>query len=78
MIQGRNDTVVFRGVEYHIQSEDTGKRIETHIYCRGKILKSYFTDYDPQRSCAEEIKNLLIQQHKQALRDIRDGKVGPS
>ncbi len=75
MQQGRNDTISFKGIRYHIQTEDTGRRIETHIYVGGSIIKSYFTDYDPKTTNDTEIKSILLNQHKQAFKDIKNGKI---
>lgn len=80
MIPGFNTQVVFRGQNYHIQTEDLGITtpfILTLVYHAGAIVHRIKTDYrelvgpDPDE---EQIKQLMEQQHRRVIADLKAGK----
>ena len=83
MITGFNTDVKYRGVVYHVQTEDKGTTnplIETLIYKGGEILASRRLPYrdlvkDPHDEPA--IQKLMEDQHKGMIMEIKRGRFEP-
>jgi hypothetical protein len=83
VITGFNTDVKFRGVVYHVQTEDKGPQnplIETLIYKGGEILASRRLPYsdvvsDPTDEAA--ITKLMEDQHKGMMLEVKRGKYEP-
>ena len=80
MITGFNTDVTYRGVVYHVQTEDKGTEnplIETLIYKGGEILASRRLPYAEiiQGDDAEKaISKLMEEQHKAMILEVKRGK----
>ena len=83
MITGFNTDVKYRGVVYHVQTEDKGTTnplIETLIYKGGEILGSRRLPYSDLVQNAEDeaaITKLMEDQHKGMILEIKRGKFDP-
>ena len=83
MITGFNTDVKFRGLVYHVQTEDKGKvnpLIETLIYKGGEILASRRLPYaelvhDSDTEAA--ISRLMEEQHKAMILEVKRGRFAP-
>ena len=74
-ILGYNHNVRFRGIVFHVQTEDSGivnPHIFSHLFHGGVILSTRKLVYDPD-SEEEVVKALMQSQHKAVLRDLRRG-----
>ena len=84
MITGFNTDVKFRGLVYHVQTEDKGKvnpLIETLIYKGGEILASRRLPYaelvqDTDTEAA--ISRLMEEQHKAMILEVKRGRFAPA
>lgn len=79
---GFNNNVRYRGMRFHIQTEDSGvsrPHIITHLFADGgHIIKSLRTDYAeyldrPDRPAV--IQRLMKEQHRAMALDLRDGRL---
>jgi hypothetical protein len=83
VITGFNTDVKYRGLVYHVQTEDKGEAnplIETLIYKGGEILASRRLPYaDLIRSRDDEaaITKLMEDQHKGMIMEVKRGKFDP-
>ena len=83
MITGFNTDVKYRGVVYHVQTEDKGQAnplIETLVYKGGEILHSKRLPYKELiRTMDDEaaITKLMEDQHTQIIMEIKRGKFDP-
>ena len=83
MITGFNTDVKYKGVIYHVQTEDKGAAnppIETLIYKGGEILASRRLPYSELvKSPAEEaaITRLMEDQHKGMIMEVKRGRFDP-
>ncbi|MBI3932235.1 MAG: hypothetical protein HY317_02370 [Acidobacteria bacterium] len=83
MITGFNTDVKYRGVVYHVQTEDKGTTnplIETLVYKGGEILASRRLPYtDLVKSPEDEatITKLMEDQHKGMIMEIKRGRFDP-
>ena len=83
MITGFNTDVKYRGVVYHVQTEDKGEAnpiIETLIYKGGEILGSRrlpYADLVPNRDEAA-ITKLMEDQHKGMIMEVKRGRFDPT
>ncbi|HWX25102.1 MAG TPA: hypothetical protein VN083_08685 [Vicinamibacteria bacterium] len=82
MITGFNTDVKYRGVVYHVQTEDKGTTnplIETLIYKGGEILGSRRLPYTDLVKKHDEatITKLMEDQHKGMILEIKRGKFDP-
>jgi hypothetical protein len=83
VITGFNTDVKYRGLVYHVQTEDKGKDnplIETLIYKGGEILASRRLPYaeivtGPDTEAA--ITHLMEEQHKAMILEVKKGRYGP-
>lgn len=82
MITGFNTDVKYRGVVYHVQTEDKGTTnplIETLIYKGGEILGSRrlpYSDIVPDHEEAA-ITKLMEEQHKGMIMEVKRGRFAP-
>jgi len=80
MVVGFNHNFSYKGVVYHIQTEDGGRNsptIVTLLYCGGTILASRKTSYaDISRvdNLAQVVEELMKEQHKGMLRSLKNGE----
>ena len=83
MITGFNTDVKYRGVVYHVQTEDKGTAnplIETLIYKGGEILGSRrlpYADLVP-RGDEAAITKLMEDQHKAMIMEVKRGRYDPA
>ena len=83
MITGFNTDVKYKGVVYHVQTEDKGQAnplIETLIYKGGEILGSRRLPYsDLVKGPADEatITRLMEDQHKGMIMEVKRGRFEP-
>jgi len=82
MLTGFNTDFKYKGVVYHVQTEDNGKNnpvIVTLLYRGGAILASKKTSYADILTFEKldtVVKDLMENQHKQIIRDLVSGKFG--
>ncbi|MEO8181694.1 MAG: hypothetical protein ABI895_22905 [Deltaproteobacteria bacterium] len=78
---GFNNNVRYRGLRFHIQTEDSGvtkPHIITHLFADGgRVIKSLRTDYSeyvdhPDRPAL--IQRMMRDQHRAMAIDLRDGR----
>jgi hypothetical protein len=82
VITGFNTDVKYRGLVYHVQTEDKGEAnplIETLIYKGGEILGSRRLPYKELISGNDEatITRLMEDQHKAMILEVKRGKFDP-
>jgi hypothetical protein len=74
-ILGYNHNVRYRGLVFHVQTEDSGvasPHLFTHLFHKGVIVSTRKLVYDAG-SAEESIKSLMQAQHKAVLKDLRRG-----
>ena len=80
MVVGFNHNFTYKGVVYHIQTEDSGRNsptIVTLLYHGGTILASRKTSYaDIARveNLEQVVEELMKEQHKGMLRSLKNGE----
>lgn len=80
MVPGFNHNVMHKGRMFHIQTEDSGKRnphIITHLFIGGDIIESRKTSYKDivgMPEMEEVVREMMEEQHKNMLRDLKAGK----
>ena len=83
MLTGYNTDFKFKGKIYHCQTEDGGAgnpHITSLLYLQGAILASRKTSYADilKADCLDEVvRELMMEQHKQMIRDLMKGKLDP-
>jgi len=81
MLTGYNTDFKFQGKVYHCQTEDGGINspyITSLLYLRGAILASRKTSYADilKADCLDDVvRELMMEQHKQMIRDLMKGKL---
>ena len=81
MITGYNTDVRYRGMVFHVQTEDKGVNnpcIETLVYVGGQILHRRRSDYAKllkEGGGKDEILELLEAQHRTLIEEIKTGKL---
>lgn len=81
MLTGYNTDFKFQGKVYHCQTEDGGvnsPHIISLLYHQGAILASRKTSYSDilKADCLDEVvRELMMEQHKQMIRDLMQGKL---
>ncbi len=81
MLTGYNTDFKFQGKIYHCQTEDGGVNnpsIVSLLYFQGAILASRKTNYADilKADCLDEVvRELMMEQHKQLIRDLMQGKL---
>ncbi len=84
MITGFNTDVRYRGLVYHVQTEDKGPEnplIETLIYKGGEILGSRRLPYQDVVSDLDDeaaISRLMEDQHKGMIMEVKRGRFDPA
>jgi len=79
MVVGFNHNVMYKGEVFHIQTEDSGianPHIITLLYRGGTILASKKTSYADiirVEKLEQVVEELMKEQHKQMLRDLKSG-----
>jgi hypothetical protein len=74
-ILGYNHNVRYRGLVFHVQTEDSGilsPHLFTHLFHHGVIVSTRKLVYD-SGATEEVIKSLMQAQHKAVLKDLRKG-----
>ena len=74
-ILGYNHNVRYRGLIFHVQTEDSGilsPHLFTHLFVGGVIVSTRKLVYD-SGSAEESIKSLMQAQHKAVLKDLKKG-----
>ncbi len=72
-ILGYNHNVRYRGIVFHVQTEDSGTsnpHVFTHLFHGGVILSTRKLVYDSD-AAEESVKSLMQAQHKAVLRDLK-------
>ena len=81
MLTGYNTDFKFQGKIYHVQTEDGGSSspsITSLLYYQGEIIASRKTSYADilKADClGEVVRELMMEQHKQIIRDLMQGKL---
>jgi hypothetical protein len=81
MLTGYNTDFKFQGKVYHCQTEDGGVKspnITSLMYHQGAILARRQTSYADilKADCLEDVvRELMMEQHKQMIRDLMQGKL---
>ncbi len=81
MLTGYNTDFKFQGKIYHCQTEDGGTGspyVTSLLYLQGAILASRKTSYADilKADCLDEVvRELMMEQHKQMIRDLMKGKM---
>jgi hypothetical protein len=77
---GHNTGVTYRGVPYHVQTEDSGvdhPHVITHLFAEGGHIvatrKTSYAEHVGTPAYPEAVKQLIRSQHKQMLIALRDG-----
>jgi hypothetical protein len=84
MIQGFNHNIRYGDRLFHVQTEDSGlanPHIITHLYHGGTIIASKKTSYaDILTSDRRDqvIREIMKEQHRKMLLDLRDGRLDAS
>jgi len=92
MLSGFNTNYRYRGVLFHVQTEDSGlanPHVITHLFHGGNILASEKLDYAKQLGAADlegVVRGLMENQHKAMLKRLKRGgfdavireRIGPS
>ena len=79
MITGANTNVRYRGILFHVQTEDSGRanpHIISHVYHGGTILGSRKTDYREHLESDDLIgivKGLIDEQHASMVSQLKSG-----
>ncbi|MCB0219739.1 MAG: hypothetical protein KDH09_08605 [Chrysiogenetes bacterium] len=79
MLPGYNHNIKYHEEIYHIQTEDSGvenPHIITLLYKGGNILarrKTSYADIVKNENLNEVVRELMQEQHKQMLRDLKGG-----
>lgn len=80
MITGVNSDVRYRGVAFHVQTEDSGRdhpHVISHLYHGGRILASEKSDYEDQLDAEgldEHVRCIVEKQHRSMLQDLAAGR----
>lgn len=80
MLGGFNTNVPYKGVTYHVQTEDGGIKnplLITHLYHKGAILSTKNYNYAKllvEDDWKEKIRSLMKEQHKKVIEDLLAGK----
>ena len=79
MLPGYNHNVNYKGVVFHIQTEDSGvenPHIITLLYIKGNIVarkKFSYADILNHEHMEDVVRELMQDQHKSMLRDLKNG-----
>lgn len=81
MIPGFNSNVSHEGIEYHVQTEDLGRKnpcVLTLVYRAGAILareKVNYRDALGDDASEAQIKNFMEEQHRRIMASIQAGQL---
>jgi hypothetical protein len=81
MLTGYNTDFKFQGKIYHCQTEDGGVNspyITSLLYYQGAILasrKTSYADIVKAEILDEVVREIMMEQHKQMIRDLMQGKI---
>ncbi len=73
-ILGYNHNVRYRGIVFHVQTEDSGiinPHVFTHLFHGGVIISTRKLVYDREAS-EEAVKSLMQAQHKAVMKDLKN------
>lgn len=73
-ILGYNHNVRYRGIVFHVQTEDSGiinPHVFTHLFHGGVIISTRKLVYDPGAT-EETVKSLMQAQHKAVMKDLKN------
>ena len=80
MVFGHNSNLTLAGTLYHVQTEDRGAghaRIDTMVYCRGRVLHRRVGKYDdllPLDAEREQaLRKRVDEQHRAVVEEMRSG-----
>jgi hypothetical protein len=79
MITGANTNVRYRGIVFHVQTEDSGRanpHIISHVYHGGTILaseKTVYSDHAEAEDLEGVVRELIEAQHRQMLTRLKSG-----
>ena len=80
MVPGYNHNICYKGVLFHIQTEDSGvgkSQITTLLFRDGTIIASKKTDYSDiirMEMLDKVVEDLMKEQHKEMLRRLKSGE----
>ena len=80
MLSGFNTNFRYRGVLFHVQTEDSGRdnpRVFTHLFKGGDILATMKGDYSDKLDSPNleaEVRSLMESQHKAMLKALSRGE----
>ena len=81
MLTGYNTEFKFKGKVYHCQTEDGGVNnpyVTSLLYIQGEILasrKTSYADIIKADRLDNVVRQLMMEQHKQMIRDLMQGKL---
>ncbi len=79
MIPGFNHNIKYKGIMFHIQTEDSGvdnPHVITHIFIGGNIVATRKTNYDDiikADRMEDVVKEIMEEQHKNVMKDLLQG-----
>ena len=79
MITGANTNVRYRGIVFHVQTEDSGRanpHIISHVYHGGTILaseKTVYSDHVEAEDLERRVRELIESQHREMLTRLKSG-----
>ncbi len=80
MVPGYNHNILYKGVVFHVQTEDSGinkPQITTLLYRGGTIIASTKTDYSDiitAEMLDKVVEDLMKEQHKNMMRRLKAGE----
>ncbi len=80
MLPGYNHNVNYKGIIFHVQTEDSGvgnPHIITLLYIGGNIVsrkKISYSDIIKHERLEDVVRELMQEQHKAMLRELKNGK----
>lgn len=80
MVVGYNHNVMYKGIVFHVQTEDSGlsnPQITTLLYREGTIIaskKTSYADIIKIESLESVVEDLMQEQHKDMLRRLKSGE----
>jgi hypothetical protein len=80
MLSGFNTNFRYRGVLFHVQTEDSGRdnpHVITHLFHGGNIMASYKRDYSmllEDDDIEDAVRKLMEGQHKTMLKQLSQGE----
>jgi hypothetical protein len=80
MLSGFNTNFRYRGVLFHVQTEDSGRghpHVITHLFHGGNIIASQKQEYSKlllEDDVEEAVRKLMENQHKEILRQLSRGE----